>query len=255
MVSLFPTPDSHEHPALVQAQTQLARVGAAKRIAAAFEKGAGDVTRSLHQIVRGEVSAYSASGNPAALPDVERHSAEQVEEIRRLSLGGAIGDFPFVRTYGRHCAAQRFPLEAVLHAYRCFHKVLSQWMRDAAVAPAASDVERTLPAIAAAIADFTIEYTNTISTILAAEYVEAARVLAEAEGDRRTELLNLLLTGYDESDGRVGRLLKRAGYFEQRQSFCVVVAQSTDPLEMENPRPRATNRRCGRKRDCRAARS
>ena len=43
------------------------------------------------------------------------------------------------------------------------------------------------------------------------------------------------MSGYDESDARVGRLLKRAGYLEQRRSFCVVLAQSTDPSEMEHP--------------------
>ena len=86
-----------------------------------------------------------------------------------------------------------------------------------------------------AVADFAIEYTNTISTIMAAEYVAHTRILAEAEGDRRTELLNILLSGYDESDARVARLLKRAGYLEQRQSYCVAVAQSVNPAEMELP--------------------
>ena len=49
------------------------------------------------------------------------------------------------------------------------------------------------------------------------------------------ELLSILLSGYDESDGRVARLLRQAGYLEQRQSYCVVVAQSTNVLEMEHP--------------------
>jgi sugar diacid utilization regulator len=60
-------------------------------------------------------------------------------------------------------------------------------------------------------------------------------MLAEAEGDRHIELLKILLSGFDESDGRVAQLLKRAGYLEQRQAYCVVVAQSTNPSEMENP--------------------
>ena len=89
--------------------------------------------------------------------------------------------------------------------------------------------------IVAAVADFAIEYTNAISTIVTAEYVAHTRVLAEAESDRRSELLNTLLSGYDESDGRVARLLKRAGYLEQRQTYCVAVAQPTNPSEMEHP--------------------
>ena len=74
-----------------------------------------------------------------------------------------------------------------------------------------------------------------ISTIIAAEYVAHTRALAEAESDQRTALLNILLSGYDESDGRAERLLKRAGYLEQRQAYCIALAQSTNAVEMEFP--------------------
>ncbi len=80
-----------------------------------------------------------------------------------------------------------------------------------------------------------MQYASSISIVAAVEYVAQTRMLAEAEGDRRTELLSILVSGYDESDARVARLLKRAGYLEQRLTFCVALAQSTDPLEMENP--------------------
>ena len=61
------------------------------------------------------------------------------------------------------------------------------------------------------------------------------RVLAEAEGDRRTRLMDTLLSGYDESDQIAAQLLRRAGYLEQRQSYCVAIARSVNPREMENP--------------------
>jgi sugar diacid utilization regulator len=79
-----------------------------------------------------------------------------------------------------------------------------------------------------------MELTDAISTLATSEYVSHTRLLAEAEGDRRTELLNTLLSGYDESDARAAALLQRAGYLAQRQSFCVVVARSVDPGEMAN---------------------
>lgn len=185
---------------------------------------------TLREAVLAEVPAYSASGNPEILPGLNQHGAEHVAEIRRLFGGGEIGDFAFIRTHAQHRAEQRFPLEAILHAYRCGHRVLSQWLREAAMAVARKGSESTI----SAIADFAIEYTNTISTIATSEYVTHTRLLAEAEGDLRTELLSILLSGYDESDGRVARLLKRAGYLDQRQSYCVVVAQSANPSEMEN---------------------
>ena len=80
-----------------------------------------------------------------------------------------------------------------------------------------------------------IEVTGAISTLITAEYVAQTRLLAEAEGDRRTRLLDTLLGGYDESDPVAAGLLRGAGYLEQRQSFCVAVARSVDPREMENP--------------------
>ncbi len=86
----------------------------------------------------------------------------------------------------------------------------------------------------AAVNDFTTEYTSAISTLTTSEYVDHTRLVAGAEGDRRTELLNMLLRGYDESDTRAAQLLRRAGYLEQRQSFCIAVARSVDPREMES---------------------
>jgi sugar diacid utilization regulator len=47
--------------------------------------------------------------------------------------------------------------------------------------------------------------------------------------------MDTLLSGYDESDRVAARLLRRAGYLEQRQSYCIAVARSVDPREMENP--------------------
>jgi sugar diacid utilization regulator len=106
-------------------------------------------------------------------------------------------------------------------------------VRDAALAEA--DTTAQVRRVVAAAADFALEYTDALSTIATAEYVLQTRLLAEAEGDRRTELLNTLLSGYDESDSRTAQLLRRAGYLEQRQSFCVAVARSVNPQEMDNP--------------------
>ena len=190
-----------------------------------------DSARLLCDAVLAEIPAFSASANPEVLPALGQHVDEHVAEIRRLFAGGAVSDFGFVRRNAQRRAEQRFPLEVTLHAYRCGHRVLSQWLREAVAASAPLTAGRA----AAIVADFAIEYTNTISIIAASEYVSRTRTLTEAEGDRRTELLNILLAGYDESDGRVARLLKRAGYLEQRQAYCAVVAQPANPSEMEHP--------------------
>jgi hypothetical protein len=209
--------------------SRLARSGAVRGTGPALDAGIDRVAAALREAVLAEVPAFSASANPEILPSLAAHAGEHIREIRKLFGGGEIGNFEFVRTHAQRRAEQYFPLEAILHAYRCGHRILSHWLRDAVVATQPASVENAI----SAVADFALEYTNTISTIMAAEYVAQTRILAEAEGDRRTELLNILLSGYDESDTRSARLLKRAGYLEQRHSYCVVVAQSINPAEME----------------------
>ena len=209
----------------------LASAGVIPHAAPALEKGMRHAVQALREAVLAEVPAFSSSGNPEIVPGLEHHAAEHIEAIRRIFAGSEIGEFEFVKIHAHRRAEQRFPLEGTLHAYRCGHRILSHWLREAALSTGPTNIEQAI----SAVADFAIEYTNIISSMATAEYVAHTRMLAEAEGDRRTELLNILLRGYDESDGRVAQLLKRAGYLEQRQAYCVVVAQSTNPSEMENP--------------------
>ena len=211
----------------------LAKFGVIPAAAAWFEAHLDEITAELQTTVRDEIPAFLASGNPDIAPEQQAHADAHVHQILRFLSGVPGGDFDFVRSHAARRAEQRFPLEATLHAYRTGHRILSKWIREAALASAneAASVGETL----AAVADFAIEYTDSISTIATSEYVAQTRLLAEAEGDRRSQLLGVLLGGYDEADGRVATLLRRAGYLDQRQSFCVAVAQSVDPTEMENP--------------------
>ena len=210
---------------------QLADLGVIPQVHAALVLRADEAARTLRDAVIAEIPAFSASANPQVLPGLELHGREHVDEICRLIAEGTLGDFGFVRDHARQRAEQRFPLEVSLHAYRCGHRVLSQWLRAAVTATLASGVEQAV----AAVADFSIEYVNAISVIAAAAYVESTRALVEAEGNQRTELLTILLSGYDEADGRVARILKRAGYLEQRQAYCLVLAQPVNATEMEHP--------------------
>jgi sugar diacid utilization regulator len=217
------------HRALRDALTLIATGGVLRKAGPSLDATRDKAALALREAVLAEVPAFSTSGNPEILPSLAQHAGEHMQELRRLALGGEVGDFAFVTAHAQRRAEQYFPLEAILHAYRCGHRILSRWLRDAAMAQQPRKLETAI----SAVADFSIEYTNTISTIMAAEYVAQTRILAEAAGDRRTELLNILLSGYDESDQRSARLLKRAGYLEQRHSYCVVVAQSINPAEME----------------------
>ena len=218
-----------EHSALKKSLLRLRRLGAIPAGAPALERRLRSAARALRATVLAEVPAL-AVGTTEIQAERDRHAAAHLREILRLVAGGELGDFEFVREHARLRAEQHFPLEATLHAYRCGHQVLSKWMRAATAAVNRRGQSQSVTAVA----DFSIEYTNAISAAMTAAYVEHARQLAEAEGDRRTDLLNALLSGQDAADGRMAQLLKRAGYLEPRQSFCVALIQSTDPLEMQS---------------------
>ena len=195
--------------------------GVAERLGAGRER----FTAELGSTVTGEVSAYKESGNPEVIPELEAHLDEAIEQACRLLAGDRIRDLDFVAEHARRRASQKFPLDAILHAYRCLHRSLSRWVRDAALETA--DETAQLRRVVAAVTDFTVEFTGALGTILTAEYVAHTRILAEAEGDRRTRLMDTLLSGYDESDRVAAQLLRRAGYLEQRQSYCGLTDRAT----------------------------
>jgi hypothetical protein len=223
---------SPDFSALYSSIASLVELKIVPAVGQAMQVGTSVIQRNLYESIVDEVSAYTESGNPDVLPELDKHLAHHIAEVCRLLAGGRPGDLAFVRAHAHRRAEQKFPLDALLHAYRCVHKALARWIRDAALenAPESAHVRR----VVAAVTDFTIEYTGAIGTLSTSEYVLHTRALAEAEGDQRTELLNLLLSGYDESDSRAAQLLRRGGYLEQRQSFVVAVARSVNPREMEN---------------------
>lgn len=220
----------HESEALGLSLAALVRTGIVPRAGRLLAKSAAEAALTLRDAILAEEPAFRASGNPELLPEVGRHVQAQIAELTRLFGGGAPGDLTFVRELSRALAEQHFPLEAFLHSYRLGHRVLARWLRDAALAAKPERIDAAI----SAVADFAIAYTEAISSIATSEYVAHTRRIAEAAGDLKTELLSILIAGYDESDQRVAQVLKRAGYLEQRQTYCVLVAQSAQPAEMES---------------------
>jgi DNA-binding PucR family transcriptional regulator len=218
------------------ALSRLEAAGVVPAVQAPLAADAGRIVAALCEAVLDEVPAYTESGNPDVIPGLEQHLDTHVAEICRLLGGGLPGDLAFVREYAERCASQRFPLDALLQSYRILHRVLSTWVRDAALE--AADESAHVRRVVAAVADLLIEYTGSAGNLITSEYVHHTRRLAEVEADRRNALLNTLLDGYDEADQAAAALLRRAGYLQQRQSYCVALARSVDPREMESA-PRA----------------
>ncbi len=217
--------------ALLRTLERLLEPGVIPDVVPELRRSASDVEAALRDAVLSEVAAFSDSRNPQILPDLKEHAKRHIEEVTRMFDGGEPGDLEFVRAHARRRAEQRFPLEATLHAYRCGHRVISRWLRDAATSARPLDARAAIDAIA----DFAIEYTNVISGAMTSEYVAHTRLIEAAEGDRRTEILNIMLSGCDESDGRIARLLKSAGYLDQRQSYCIVRVRTPIAGELESP--------------------
>lgn len=224
------TESSRLDRALIQTLERLAALGVIPDVAPALRRSADSVEAALRDAVLGEVAAFTDSRNPQILPDLRDHAKAHVAEVMRLFEGETPGDLAFVRAHARRRAEQRFPLEATLHAYRCGHRAMSRWLRDAATAARPLSAHEAVDAIA----DFAIEYTNVISAAMTSDYVAHTRLIEAAEGDLGAQLLNILLAGYDESDGRIGRLLKSAGYLDQRQSYCVIGVRTPIAVELEN---------------------
>jgi PucR C-terminal helix-turn-helix domain/GGDEF-like domain len=213
----------------------LKRIAGKPFLATMIEKVAnnsGAVVEQWQQAVLGEVPQFSESRNPDLLPELALHGSEHVDEILRLLRTGRVGNFNFVQEHGRRRAEQHFPLEATLHAYRCGHKVFSRWLRESSVKTLSHRPDAQ--ELTAAIADFAMEYADAISMTFAGAYSSHSLLLADVAGDQRSELLKILLDGYDEADTRAARVLRDAGFLDRRQSFCVALARSVDPTEMLN---------------------
>lgn len=218
-------------PALVVAWRRLNEAELLPVAASFLKKQSAATVREYLKVVKVDIDAFSTSQNPGLMPGLETHVRAQIKDIEKSFEEGSLGDFEFVRGYASELAEQHFPLESALHVYRCGLKTIAHWLRQALreVKPKDGESTDTLAT------DFAIEYINAASTVMAAEYVAQARLLADAEGRQRIELFNTLLSGFDESDGRVAVLLKQAGYLAQRQSYCVVAVRSTNDAEMESP--------------------
>ena len=191
------------------------------------------IVNDLRTTVLAQISSFEQSANPEVWMRLDSHGREQLDEVLRLVGGGAVDELNFVQAHARWSATEHFPLEVNLHVYRCGHRVYMKHIRDAL--RSVSDQREQSDSLDEAVSDFCFEYTDAISTVLTTTYLEQVTEMSALALERETELMNVLLDGYDESDARVASILRRAGYLSQRHHFCVLVAQSVDANEMANP--------------------
>ena len=92
------------------------------------------IAADLRQAVLAEVPAFTDSGNPDVVPELAQHLDAHVREACRLLGGGLPGELAFVREHAEQRASQKIPLDALLQSYRILHRVLANWIREAALA-------------------------------------------------------------------------------------------------------------------------
>lgn len=187
----------------------------------------------LTQTLVREIPAFTESRNPWVLPQLENHLSGLFDEVLRLLEGGQVEDFLFVQVYAKDCANNYFPMESILHAYRYTHREFLHWLNSTVLSVSGNSTQANQCLVDCA--ECMLEFTDAISSAFTQCYLEQERLLSAGSGDHRAELLSLLLQGHDESDARISRILRNAGYLDRRQSFCVAVAQSVDPGEMFHP--------------------
>ena len=190
-----------------------------------------EMTAAVTAAIIADVAAFSDTANPKILPLLQRQVDELVTEYLRLLDGGVPGAPAFTGGYARETAEQYFPLEALLHAYRIgMRELLRITTRSLLRTDGADGIE-----VVSAATDFLLEFIDIASTQATEHYLDQSRLLADVASDQRSQLLSILLGGYDESDRRVSNVLRDSGYLDRRLRFCVVLAQSIDPAEMHNP--------------------
>lgn len=216
--------------------TDQSRIGTGTPVTSLSQQLARQADRINHGLLESivaQVPAYSDSANPDVLPRLERHVQDHGEAIARMFADGRAGDLEFVASHAERCARQRFPLESLLHSYRCLNGYYFRLMQTTMQADDALAAE--LPLVLTSLTEALLDYTDTVSQLATRHYLAQAQALETVAGDERTLLLRILLDGYDESDGRVAGILRRAGYLDGRRAFCVALARSVDPAEMLNP--------------------
>jgi len=189
-----------------------------------------ELAEQLQLAVIDQVAAFTDSSNPLILPLIQEHLAELVVENLRLLRGEPLRKLAFVEDFAKSAAEQHFPLEPVLHAYRVAMKVLLRYL-SAVFQP----VDQWAAPQVSALTEYLLEFFDHVSVLATQHHIDQTRLLADVASDQRSELLAILLGGYDESDRRVSQVLRDAGYLRQRLAFCVALVQSIDPAEMSNP--------------------
>jgi hypothetical protein len=167
-----------------------------------------EIAEDLLAALRREVAAYAAAKG-AELAALGTHCTEHVDAFLEVVRSGRVPrglTANFVVEFAERGAREGFELEVLLRGYRTNARTLTHWVGEQASAATPEGLRAAL-----AVTRMVMEYTDSVSGVLAEAYLhESQRLLAEA-GSLQRDLLEDLLAGRSGAAGGLQARVRAAG--------------------------------------------
>jgi hypothetical protein len=179
-----------------------------------------EIADDLLAALRREVPAYAAARD-AELATLSAHCKDHVDTFLDVVRSGRVPrglTANFVVQFAERAAQEGFELELVLHGYRTNARTLTHWVGEQASAATSEGLRAAL-----AVTRMVMEYTDSVSGILAESFLhESQRLLAEA-GSLQRDLLEDLLAERSGAAGGLEARVRAAGLEPTAQLQLAVV--------------------------------
>jgi plasmid maintenance system antidote protein VapI len=183
-----------------------------------------EIAEDLLASLRREVPAYAAARN-AELEALSAHCQEHVDAFLEVVRSGNVPrglTANFVIQFAERAAQEGFELEVVLRGYRTNARTLTHWVGEVGSAGTLEGLRAAL-----AVTRMVMEYTDSVSGILAESFLhESQRLLAEAGSVQRDLLEDLLAERAGATGGLEARV--RAAGLEPTAPLQLAVVTAAD---------------------------
>lgn len=167
-----------------------------------------EISADLLSAVRREVPAFAAATGPE-LAALSAHCGEHVDSFLEVVRSGRVPrglTATFVVDFAERRAREGFELEVLLRGYRTNARTLTHWVGELASAATTEGLRAAL-----AVTRMVMEYTDSVSGILAEAYLyESQRLVSEA-GSLQRDLVEDLLAGRAGSAAGLEARVRAAG--------------------------------------------
>jgi len=167
-----------------------------------------EIADDLLAALRREVAAYAAAEG-AELDALRAHCSDQVDAFLDVVRSGRVPRglaANFVAQFAERGARGGFELEALLRGYRTNARTLTHWVGEEASAATLEGLRAAL-----AVTRMVMEYTDSVSGILAEAFLHENQLLLAEAGSLQRDLLEDLLAGRSGAAGGLEARVRAAG--------------------------------------------